>query len=136
MIADPEQKKCTKCNETKTVDNFYLIKRKDRAKSQLYHRCKVCCSNVKANSKDYYRDWELKKKYGITLNEYKEQVALRENLCDICSSFSEVLHVDHSHSSGKLRGYLCGSCNRAIGLLKDNAGICREAAHYLETHGD
>lgn len=73
MTGDIRYKECKKCGEVKTTDNFYLIQRKDRNKPQLYHRCKDCCSNVKANSKEYYRDWELKKKYGITLEDYKSK---------------------------------------------------------------
>jgi hypothetical protein len=131
-----DTKRCAKCGEHKSVDNFYVIQRKDRNKPQLYHRCKFCCSDVKSNSKAYYRDWELKKKYGISLEEYNEQVSLRENHCDICCEKVKTLHVDHNHDTGKIRGYLCGSCNRGIGLLKDNSAICREAAGYLEKHGD
>jgi hypothetical protein len=91
---------------------------------------------VSKENKAYSKNWELQKKYGITLDEYKEQVSIRDNLCDICSSFSKTPHVDHDHVTGKVRGYLCGSCNRAIGLLKDNSAICREASYYLERHGN
>lgn len=129
-------KTCTKCLESKEDSEFYLIKRPPPRKPTLYRHCKACHSKMSKDNAEYSKNWELKKKYGITLDEYKEQVSLRDNLCDICSSFSKPLHVDHNHTTGKVRGYLCGSCNRAIGLLKDNSGICREAAGYLEKHGD
>jgi hypothetical protein len=40
--------------------------------------------------------------------------------------------VDHDHSTGAVRGLLCGACNKAIGLLKDNPQLARSIASYLE----
>lgn len=129
-------KTCTRCSESKEDSEFYLIKRPPPRTPTLYRHCKSCHREVSKENKAYSKNWELQKKYGITLDEYNEQVSLRDNLCDICCSFSKVLHVDHNHSNGKVRGYLCGSCNRAIGLLKDSAAVCREASYYLERHGN
>jgi hypothetical protein len=125
-------KKCTKCLVEKDDTSFYVIQRKDRKKPQLYRHCKECSANVKAMGKDYYRNWELLKNYGITLQEYNQQVDARQRKCDICSTTVTTLHVDHSHETGKIRGYLCGSCNRGIGLLKDSPSVCRKAAEYLD----
>jgi hypothetical protein len=42
------------------------------------------------------------------------------------------MHLDHDHVTGKFRGWLCGACNRGIGMLGDNlAGVMRAAA-YLQ----
>lgn len=78
--------------------------------------------------------WELKKKYGINISEYTQQCEVRGNVCDICDKERPPLHVDHSHTSGKVRGYLCGSCNRALGLLQDSAQVAFNAATYLKGH--
>ena len=129
-------KTCTRCLESKEDSEFYLIKRPPPRSPSLYRHCKPCHREVSKENKAYSKNWELQKKYGITLEEYNEQISLRDSLCDICSTFAETLHVDHNHVTGKVRGYLCGACNRAIGLLKDNSAICREASYYLEKHGD
>lgn len=42
------------------------------------------------------------------------------------------LSVDHCHVTNRVRGLLCGNCNRAIGLLKDNPEIIFNAALYLK----
>lgn len=82
----------------------------------------------------YYRDWELKKKYGISLDTYTSESNIRNNMCDICSKQVKSLHVDHDHSTGKIRGYLCGSCNRGIGLLQDKSSVMIKAANYLKKY--
>jgi hypothetical protein len=41
-------------------------------------------------------------------------------------------HQDHDHKTGEKRGVLCGPCNHALGLLKDNANVVRGLATYRE----
>ena len=54
--------------------------------------------------------------------------------CAICHKVFEKFrekHGDHSHLTGKGRGVLCGNCNHALGMLKDNPELCEAAAAYL-----
>lgn len=124
-------KQCKQCKEEKEDIEFYLLKGSASKKPTLYNHCKACCKINNKNNKDYSRNWDLLKKYKITLEEYKIQCSLRDNSCDICSEKVTTLHVDHNHNTGKVRGYLCGSCNRGIGLLKDDASVCFSAGYYL-----
>jgi hypothetical protein len=41
------------------------------------------------------------------------------------------IHVDHNHVTGVVRGCLCGSCNKAIGLLRDDSARLFGAAAYV-----
>lgn len=127
-------KQCNNCLSFKEEDAFYTVNK--RGRPVIYHICKECCSKQKLSMKDYYRDWELRKKYGISLETYKRETAFRANHCDICNNLTNTLHVDHCHTSNKIRGYLCGSCNRGIGLLKDNYETCLKAANYLKRNYD
>lgn len=47
-------------------------------------------------------------------------------------NYAGELHLDHDHETGLVRGWLCGSCNRALGLLKDNAQTIQGLANYLK----
>jgi hypothetical protein len=40
--------------------------------------------------------------------------------------------VDHCHTSGRIRGFLCHDCNLAIGKAKDDPNLLRKMAEYLE----
>lgn len=40
--------------------------------------------------------------------------------------------LDHNHSDGTVREWLCDSCNTGIGRFKDDIGILKRAMEYLE----
>ncbi len=74
------------------------------------------------------------KQYGLTLEEYEGMVAEQNGLCAICRhvcSTGQRLCVDHDHSTGRVRGLLCRSCNIAIGKLGDDPDLVRRALEYL-----
>lgn len=83
------------------------------------------------------RDRHLLGKYGIVSEEFDLLVLAQMNLCAICLKyFGKSLHVDHDHRSGKIRGLLCGKCNKAIGLLDDRPQLAESAAKYLHRAGN
>lgn len=59
----------------------------------------------------------------------------QNGICAICGSppSDKRLAVDHCHTTGKIRGLLCSSCNCALGLFKDNTELLDRAAGYLKT---
>jgi hypothetical protein len=78
----------------------------------------------------------IKYQYGLTVEEYDVLIA---SGCAICGSDGKGdggIHLDHCHSSGKIRGTLCGNCNRGLGNFKDNPLRLRRAAGYLEASSD
>lgn len=81
----------------------------------------------KANA--YYR-----KLYKLTLEKYGRLFFAQCGVCAICSEPAapdRALVVDHDHDTGKVRGLLCGTCNSAIGLLRDDTEVIVQAALYL-----
>lgn len=76
------------------------------------------------------RRW-LRKKYGITVEQYDEMVAAQDGRCAICGDAPEQLYVDHCHSTGVVRGLLCHGCNSGIGFLRDHPEILTAAIGYL-----
>lgn len=43
-------------------------------------------------------------------------------------------HIDHCHTTGKVRGILCRACNIAFGVAKENPARLRALADYAEKH--
>jgi hypothetical protein len=54
-------------------------------------------------------------------------------VCEICGS-GKRLCLDHDHITGAFRGWLCATCNSAIGMLRDDPVLIRRAADYVEAH--
>ena len=79
-----------------------------------------------------YQNYRLKVRYGISLKEYWDLVSAQNGVCAVCKTSGNKLHIDHSHKTGKVRGLLCGSCNRGIGLFKDSKSLLSKAIEYLE----
>lgn len=80
----------------------------------------------------HYRRSNLKKLYGISLEQYDELYEQQEGRCAICRGAHEVLVVDHDHETGEIRGLLCHNCNRSLGLMGEDPAVLRAAADYLE----
>lgn len=51
--------------------------------------------------------------------------------CEICGTIATPLHFDHDHVTGLFRGWLCGPCNRALGMMRDDPLRLELAARYL-----
>jgi len=49
------------------------------------------------------------------------------------SSFTKRLSLDHDHVTGKFRGWLCGSCNSALGMAKESKEILLGLIQYLKS---
>lgn len=80
------------------------------------------------------REQYLARQYGLTLAAYEDLLIFQGGRCAICpAGLSDInpLHVDHCHASGKVRGLLCGPCNRALGLMKDDTDRLTSAVRYL-----
>ena len=67
---------------------------------------------------------------------FDEMYKTQNGKCLICgvteSCLGHRLAVDHCHTTGKIRGLLCKSCNTAIGNFKDNIDNLKNAIIYLE----
>ena len=82
------------------------------------------------------KNYNLKRDYGITIDDYFLILQNQNYCCKICkkheSEFKIAFAVDHSHKTGKVRGLLCMDCNIGLGLFKDDIMILDSAKLYLK----
>lgn len=88
--------------------------------------------------KEYSKGWLLKKKFGITLEDYNSILENQNYKCAICENNKSggmgTFPVDHDHKTGKVRGLLCMKCNTGLGLFLDNEDLLLKAIAYLKKH--
>jgi hypothetical protein len=77
----------------------------------------------------------LKYRYQMTIEDFDNFLKSQNYCCAICKSEkhgnNKNWHIDHCHSTGKVRGVLCTNCNIMLGNAKDNELILAEAVRYL-----
>lgn len=126
---------CSRCNKNKSFDKFHLD---TRTKDGYRSNCKDC--RVELSREDYvkdprrYRDVQLKRHYGINIEEYEKLIRDNNGKCAICKrecSTKRKLCVDHCHVKNKVRGLLCNSCNQGLGKFEDSVEFLIEAIKYL-----
>lgn len=79
----------------------------------------------------------LKRKFGLTLDQYNRMVEAQGGACAICAGLARsdrLLAVDHCHVTGKIRALLCNRCNRAIGMFCDDPKLLANALSYVLKH--
>lgn len=91
---------------------------------------------VKKRSRKSYLRNSIKKKYGITTEDYLQMLDSQDRKCAICSKTvienNRYLSVDHCHTTGKVRGLLCSNCNLGLGYFQDNIDFLLNAVEYLK----
>jgi hypothetical protein len=78
----------------------------------------------------------LKRKYGITEDDYNILLKKQYGVCAICFKppIKTNLCVDHNHKTGVIRGLLCKRCNYLLGVYHENGILLINAGFYLEEH--
>lgn len=91
---------------------------------------------------DWDRFRDTKKHYGVSWQERVRLFTAQGGACAICTRLLELRGakgcakttavLDHCHTTGRVRGVLCGLCNLALGRFGDDPVNLRAAAAYLE----
>lgn len=149
-------KECNKCKKVKVSSEF------NKHKTTIDKLCSWCTSCHRAASKEWaeknkkvvkkrsdkwYKKFKIRhknntllRKYGITVEQYNEMLVKQNGKCKICDNAQLSgnqwgrynLVVDHCHKTNIVRGLLCSSCNRGIGLMKESINSFKNAIIYLE----
>lgn len=91
---------------------------------------------------DRERNKTLLRHYGVTVQWYDAKLAEQDGKCAVCGQPETkaikgrvlALAVDHDHETGATRDLLCLSCNRGLGLFRDDPDRLLAAAAYIERH--
>ena len=124
-LINNDKKLCSYCNVYKNFDKFGT-----NGDGKLKSRCKECQSKY---NNEYHRGIFRFERYGITRDVFIDMLNSQQNKCAICESAidEKTSHIDHCHTTGKVRGILCEKCNKGLGQFNDNVNYLKNAINYL-----
>lgn len=133
---------CIPCNLAGKAERHRLNPEPGRRRTRVWREANM--DRVAANHAAFVatggkaladRRSHLKRKYGMTIEEYDAMLEGQGGGCFICGRPPRPdisLHVDHDHSTGKVRGILCFCCNNALADFREDPALMAKAAAYLE----
>ncbi|MGE3341514.1 MAG: endonuclease domain-containing protein [Candidatus Altimarinota bacterium] len=81
------------------------------------------------------RNNQLKRLYGITLDDYKTMLEKQDYNCKFCNEpLDNRPVVDHNHTTGLVRGVIHQKCNILIGFFETNGHLFSNLESYLKDH--
>lgn len=125
-----DKKICNRCFVLKPIEDFDINQTDAKGNKTTRPSCRICrldidkrllsVSEIKAHRKKYAPpDGSLFK-------------------CPICEKRGIVgitvkTVLDHDKAEGKIRGYICDSCNTGLGRFKNGKNYLKNAIEYIET---
>jgi hypothetical protein len=131
-------KECRTCSQTKPISDF--------AKNPTgIHGVRGTCKECRPkDTRLTVRGRNVRWRYGIELDEFVGMYEDQGGKCAICridvdlyapeDRKANVAHVDHCHTTGKIRALLCHQCNVGIGAFKEDAKVLQNAIQYIKDH--
>jgi hypothetical protein len=146
---------CSKCKIDKPHSDYFKDNKREVG---IRCKCKACCkqdiyewrAKNKSEYNNYAASWraknpskqhatEIKKHYGLSIEQYNQMLADQKLMCKICDKQHDPsikrgrLYVDHNHVTGAIRGLLCSECNFALGKMNDRIDLLEKAIAYLKS---
>jgi hypothetical protein len=123
---------CPKCEQEKSLAEFHNDKYTMTGKAIYCRECNKKKSKERYSSnKEKVSIQRIKKKFGISQDDYLKLFNDQDGKCKICEVPKKKLVVDHCHTTQKIRGLLCSSCNLGLGHFKDSINALDAAIRYL-----
>lgn len=120
-------------------DNEFMLSSKRGKRTHIKSDIKNPCQLHPIRTKQLNHN--LIKNHGIDINEKQNILKAQDYKCAICKrDFVKkpdyYMSVDHNHITGKIRGIICGNCNKGIGFLMADYGVdlLKNAINYIESY--
>jgi hypothetical protein len=157
------EKVCCRCAKAKVLDAFTKASPASQSKDGRHSWCKDCMlgynrawrktaagqkylADTADRRSSVQREWELRRKYKISVDGFDAKLREQGGACAICRAETPggrgTFHVDHDHAccpdettcGACLRGLLCNTCNRILGLVNDDIERLQKTIDYVRVH--
>lgn len=136
----PKSKRCNQCGVWRPLTDF------DPSRTGKYGRQAKCSNCRRLRRRNRYAlnpvKWSykhIKATYGLSKAEFDQLLLSQNGRCAACDDLfgnTRHRHIDHCHTTGRIRGILCQSCNVSIGSMKEDIGRLRRLIAYLERQAE
>ena len=124
------EKRCRECRKIKPLHLFRSYKERTHG-----GMCGQCHDR---KYKKAHNQQRIKREFNLSPEAYNAAVKAQGGGCAICGKqpkrTEKVLHIDHNHATGIVRGLLCADCNLGLGRFHDDPTLLQAAIDYLEHH--
>ena len=86
-------------------------------------------------NKRVFKDRELRKRYGISLEEKERRIKKQRYKCALCKTPNpgrRGWNTDHDPKTHQVRSELCTQCNLGLGNFKESSYLLQRASKYLQ----
>ena len=134
-----ETRECRTCSVVKELAKFppaSYVSGKDCARK--HSTCYACFAKSKSirikHTLDYPNPKDTDYKCPICCKNQEELTTHGRYTSDLWGNKTNgmVWHLDHCHTTGNYRGWLCSGCNKGLGSFNDDPDCLQRAIEYLE----
>jgi hypothetical protein len=147
---------CKRCKEEKSPEDFRVY-RIEKGLPRHFAQCTDCTKilqkiGAKSRAKrksdrgasqyqtlsSYSRRKMVLRRYGLTVEQFDNMLKEQKGLCYMCHKpniTNRAFHVDHNHTTGKVRKLLCHRCNNGLRFIEDTKFMQRALTYLSEQEG-
>jgi hypothetical protein len=114
----------------------YRERHKDEIRERKEHYRRTHMEQVRIKNREWARlhpdkkrDWDLRRRLGITKLDYDRMFAKQGGVCPLCDR-KKRLYTDHNHKTSVVRGLICQRCNLGVAAVEDTEWL-KKAMEYL-----
>ena len=121
------------------VEYHRAYNRKRAAEYGVYNRARHKRLQGSSEYREKRRADGLRLKYNLTLEQFADMLTAQHGRCALCNTADPgkrgsrwgQWQVDHDYATKKIRGLLCGRCNRLLGWYEKTKAMEAKIALYL-----
>ena len=123
MAQEAKPRICKGCKRLLPIEAF------ERNRPNVWRsECKECRASKKAIPAKVRREYE---------EQHPRPKIGEEFYCKICDRTITIqskrdVNLDHNHTTGEIRGYICNRCNTGLGNFRDDISILNRAIRWLK----
>jgi hypothetical protein len=137
-----ETRRCPRCKQDLPLDSFYTgttpYCKPCMSEYQKERRTQAALDEGTSEGNDEWSILRRAKNLGLDLLDVLQAHRVWDGTCNGCSvdmaTLPRAVCLDHDHTTGVFRGFLCMGCNTALGHVQDRTDVLLGLINYLNNN--